>query len=83
MDDYCTCAVQRIDQALFDRDLVHCSNCRKVICCEVAVLDDTVQHHAANMADAERFLCWRHYCSVADHVANLDILAYFARRVAR
>ena len=61
MDDYCTCGFQRIDQALFDGDHVHCSSCRKVICCDVATLDnDGAKPHAAVMAAGQHFLCWRH-----------------------
>ncbi len=61
MDEYCTCAFQGTDQALFDADLVHCSTCHKLVCCDVAVLeDDTVERHSAEIADGEHFLCWSH-----------------------
>ena len=65
MEDYCTCGFRRIDQAFSNAGLVHCSNCYKTVCCDVAVVLTTEEPHAAETADKENVLCWRHHDIVA------------------
>ena len=69
MKDYCTCESRRIDQAFLSGSLVYCSRCDKPFCCDEVDPGSGVRHHAAEIANEERFACWRHW----DSVMNLEV----------
>ena len=66
MMDRCTCGFRRTDQTFLRSGLVHCSDCRKPVCCDAAALDPEPGPHPAEMGYREVFVCWRHWDSVAD-----------------
>ena len=69
MQDYCTCGFRWVDQTFLSGGLVFCVDCRQPLCCDVVRMDPTVDPHPAEIANEERFACWRHW----DSVANLAV----------
>ena len=70
MKDYCSCGFRRIEQTFLTGGVVYCVDCREPLCCDAVLFNPTVETHPAEIANEDRFSCWRHWDSVADLVVS-------------